>query len=143
MTYIVNNGNIYNMNKTSKKINEFCTKELGKLGEDISKNYLEAKGYKVIENNFRCKIGEIDIIASKEKLLAFVEVKTRRSLMYGYPQEAVNTTKIKYIKKVASYYLSQKMRIQRIFSDFSFRFDVIEINFINEEYEINHIEDAF
>ena len=130
-------------NDNKNKVDKYCTKELGEVGENLAAFYLEENGYSIVEKNFRCKVGEIDIIASKGKLLAFVEVKSRRSLVFGFPQEAVNTKKIKYIKRVASYYLSNQMRIQRHYSDFSFRFDVIEINFANETHEVNHIKDAF
>ena len=123
--------------------NNYCAKELGDHGESIAATYLIESGYKIIERNFRCKVGEIDIIASKSDIVAFVEVKSRRVLSFGLPQEAVNHKKMQYIRRVASYYLTAKMRMRRLFPDCQFRFDVIEITFVDENYEINHIKDAF
>ena len=122
---------------------ENAKQALGKEGESLAKKYLEDKGFCVILQNYKCKTGEIDLICVKEKLLVFCEVKTRRSLIFGIPAEAVNATKIRHIRRVASWYLSQKMCINRLYSDFDMRFDVIEIVFVEQEYEINHIENAF
>ena len=74
-------------------------KTLGKLGEDIAIRFLKYKGYKVIEKNFSCRYGEIDIIAQNSKFLIFVEVKTRTNLNYGKPVEAVNKIKINHLYK--------------------------------------------
>lgn len=130
------------INETNS-IDNYCTKELGSLGEDITAEYLKSDGYKIIERNFRCRVGEIDIIASKNDTLAFIEVKSRRSLIFGLPQEAVNYKKINYIKRVASYYLTSKMRMKKMYSDYCFRFDVVEVCFVTQNHEINHIKDAF
>ena len=117
--------------------------ELGALGETLACSVLEEKGFRVIARNYRCKIGEIDIICVKDKLLVFCEVKCRRSFVFGIPAEAVDTKKIRHIRRVASWYLSQKMRIYRFYSDFNMRFDVVEVVFVNDDYELNHVENAF
>ena len=117
--------------------------ELGAEGEALARGLLEEKGFRIVEQNFRCKIGEIDLICVREKLLVFCEVKCRTSLMFGIPAEAVNTKKRRYIRRVASWYLTQKMRIKWLYDDFDMRFDVIEVVFVGEEHEINHIENAF
>ena len=81
---------------------------LGKKGEKIATNFLKKLGYKIIETNFSCRQGEIDIIAKDNSELVFVEVKTRKSLEYGSPADAVNTIKKIHIYKVAEYYLYLK-----------------------------------
>ena len=117
--------------------------ELGAEGEALARGLLEEKGFRIVEQNFRCKIGEIDLICVRDKLLVFCEVKCRTSLMFGIPAEAVNSKKRRHIRRVASWYLTQKMRIKWLYDDFDMRFDVIEVVFVGEEHEINHIENAF
>ena len=80
-------------------------KIIGAKGEEEVCKYLIRKGYKIIDRNFRCKQGEIDIIASKLNELIFIEVKTRRNIQFGYPCEAVGKTKQKHILNVARYYM--------------------------------------
>lgn len=107
---------------------------LGKNGEDMAVEYLLKNGYKVIERNFYCKTGEIDIIALKDEYLVFIEVKTRSSKQYGNPSEAVTKSKLEHLYKTARYYV-----YKRNLQDEFIRFDVIEIYFKNSEYKINHI----
>ncbi len=89
----------------------------GKKGEDIAVEMLVKNGYKVIDRNFSSRFGEIDIIAIEGQTLVFVEVKTRQSIKFGLPQEAVTPQKIYKIKKTAEYYslihpdLPKKLRI--------------------------------
>ena len=116
---------------------------LGELGESLARKMFEEKGFRIVVQNFRCKAGETDLICTKNKLLVFCEVKSRQSLMFGIPAEAVDLNKIRHIRRVASWYLSQNLNITRLYDDFDMRFDVVEVVFVNEEYEINHIEDAF
>ena len=73
--------------------------ETGKIGEDIAVRYLNEKGYQIIERNFECIQGEIDVIAKDKKELVFIEVKTRASALYGLPKEAVDKTKQKHLTK--------------------------------------------
>jgi len=120
-----------------------CGRELGERGEILAREMLEEKGFKIIEQNYRCRIGEIDLICVKGKLLVFCEVKSRRSLLFGIPAESVDAKKKRHIRRVASWYLSQKMRINRLYNDFDMRFDVVEVVFVGDEYEFNHIENAF
>lgn len=104
--------------------------------EKIAKNYLIDRGYVILEENFSCRLGEIDVIASKENRLHFIEIKGRLSTKYGYPREAVNKQKQKRIILAAKYYFMQKGT-----DDFHCQFDVIEI--IVENKIINHIKNAF
>lgn len=79
--------------------------ELGRLGEDFAAGLLQAEGYRILERNFRCNLGEVDIIAEKDGEIAFVEVKTRRSVRFGYPSEAVTREKQRRIRRSAEYYM--------------------------------------
>ena len=110
------------------------TKILGNAGEVIAQEYLKKNKYKILETNFRCKFGEIDIIATKNDVIIFVEVKSKSSKKYGLPREMVTVYKQNKIKLVASYYL----QINNAFNK-NCRFDVIEIL----DGQINHIEYAF
>jgi len=89
----------------------------GQKGENLATSFLASANYQIIERNFRTKIGEIDIIALNEKCLVFIEVKTRHSLEFGYPEEAVTRSKVTTITKVGEYYsklhpeLPQELRI--------------------------------
>ena len=118
----------------------YQNQNVGKKGEEIAYKYLIKNNYEVLERNFRCKQGEIDIIA-KDNLtqeLAFVEVKTRSTLKYGRPSEAVKKFKQKHIINVAKYYTY----INKIYY-IPIRFDIIEIILDNNNYKINHIKQAF
>ncbi|AWI03982.1 YraN family protein [Clostridium drakei] len=115
-------------------------KEIGFLGEDIANNYLRQIGYTILDRNFRCKIGEIDIIGRDGNYICFIEVKTRYGSLYGNPCEAVTYSKQHKIYKTAEIYIMKK----KLFK-FNFRFDVIEIilNNSNNIPSIRLIKDAF
>jgi putative endonuclease len=93
------------------------TSDLGKLAEDFAVRFLQEKGYKIIDRNFRSRFGEIDIVAEENGYLVFVEVKARWSQKFGSPEEAVTSQKLYKIRKTAEYYslfkskTNQKMRI--------------------------------
>jgi putative endonuclease len=101
-------------------------KETGRLGENIARSYLVEKGYSILETNYSTRYGEIDIIAREERLVVFVEVKTRRGVSFGYPREAVDIHKQLKIRNMAEFYILRKK-----LSDIPMRFDVIEV-FIDE-----------
>lgn len=111
--------------------------ELGKIGEDLACIYLQKNNYKIVERNFRCKTGEIDIIAKDKDELVFIEVKTRASKEYGNPAEAVDNRKQKHIYKTAKFYLYIR-HISEIYT----RIDVIEVYLHKKTYYINHIKQA-
>jgi len=116
-------------------------KELGNSGENISCLFLESKGYKIIEKNYRANRKEIDIIAQKDGCIIFAEVKTRRSATFGIPSESVNIKKQQHIISTAKLFLLENV----IYSELQPRFDVIEIyhdSKTNKNY-IRHIESAF
>ncbi len=110
----------------------------GRLGEDLALNYLKKNGYRVVERNFRCNLGEIDIIATEGKTVVFVEVKSRWSERFGSPQMAVDTHKQKRISRVALVYMKS-----RGLKDRSARFDVVAVRFFPEGPRIELIRNAF
>ena len=113
--------------------------ELGKRGEDIAADSLKQNGYRIIQRNYKNKLGEIDIIAKDRKTLCFVEVKTRTNLKFGHPQEAVTLHKQKKLNKVALSYLKQYNLL-----NFPARFDTVSVVFNNQnKIEIKIIKDAF
>lgn len=112
-------------------------KLIGKYGEDLAVEFLENLGYEIIEKNFMCKIGEIDIIAKDRDEIVFIEVKTRNTLLYGNPIEAVDKRKRKHIYKTAEYYL-----LINDLLDSYVRIDIIEIILYEHSYKINHIKKA-
>lgn len=110
----------------------------GKFGEDLATKYLMQNLYTIIERNFECKSGEIDIIAfdNKKEELVFIEVKTRTNSEYGIPADAVNETKKKHMYKTATYYLYKNRKM----FDINVRLDVIEVYISKKSYRINHIK---
>ena len=111
---------------------------IGKKGEDIATNYLKKCGYKILERNFECRQGEIDIIALDKNEIVFIEVKTRTNFKYGMPSEAVTKIKQKHLLKATEYYVY----INNLQNDF-IRLDVLEIILENNnQFTINHIKQA-
>ncbi len=80
-------------------------KETGILGEKLASDFLKRKGYRILESNYRCLYGEIDIVARQGDCLVFVEVRTRSSLTFGAPEESVTPAKRQHMAKAAEYYL--------------------------------------
>ena len=112
---------------------------IGKIGEQKACNYLEKNNYIIIDKNFYCRQGEIDIIAKDidRNELLFVEVKSRTNFKFGKPSESVNKKKRNHIFRVAEYYLYiKKIKNENI------RLDVIEIyfNIYTNKFRINHIK---
>lgn len=97
---------------------------LGKLGERLATNALERRGYRVVERNFRCPAGEIDLVAEEGQDLVFVEVKTRRGTPCGLPEEAVDARKARKLREVAGHYLALHN-----LPECSWRIDVVAVQF--------------
>ena len=113
--------------------------ELAKKGERAAAKFLKKKGYRLIQRNYKNKLGEVDIIAKDKKTLCFVEVKTRTNLIFGFPEEAVTVFKQRQLNKVALSYLKQ----YNLFN-IPARFDVVSVIFNNQNnIEIKIIKDAF
>lgn len=116
---------------------------LGAFGERSAADYLRNKGYTILEMNYRCRCGEIDIIAEDSDFLVFVEVKLRKDSHFAEAREFVTYSKQQKIKKSALFYISG---ISGKYSGKQARFDVIEIYAPLGQaggIKINHIEDAF
>ena len=114
--------------------------DTGNRGERLAVSHLLSNGYSVLERNFRSKGGEVDIVAKdKDSTIVFVEVKSRKSLIFGLPQMAVTPRKQRQISKGALTWLSKNNLHNN-----AARFDVIAILLINEvSFEIEHIVNAF
>lgn len=112
--------------------------ELGKLGEDLALKRIKKLGYKLIIRNFRCPLGEIDLIARHREYLVFIEIKTRKGRSLGYAKEAVTAKKRTQISRVALAYMKEHNCC-----DTKSRFDVVAVSIFNEKAEIEVIEDAF
>ena len=113
----------------------------GAWGEALAANYLQKKRYRIVATNYRCRFGEIDLIAENRKYLVFVEVKLRKSNRFANAQEYVDRRKQDRLRTTAEMYLSQfPTHLQP-------RFDVIEIyapeGTETTHPEIHHLEDAF
>ncbi len=116
------------------------TKTIGDFGEKAAEEYLTEMDYDILERNFRLKFGEIDIIAEKDGCIVFVEVKTRKSNLFGEPSEYVDRRKRERIKKAAAVYADLQ--------NDNVRFDVAEVFYEENNGElflvkINYIENAF
>lgn len=112
----------------------------GRLGEDFALEYFKKRGFEIWERNYKTNFGEIDLIVKKGNLLIFVEVKTRKSLEFGSPIEAINKKKQEKIRFIADYYLSK-----RKIKDYQIRFDVFSIllDKDNKIKSFEHISNAF
>ncbi|MCL5069338.1 MAG: YraN family protein [Actinobacteria bacterium] len=113
--------------------------QLGSLGEDISEIFLVKKGYSILKRNYRCRLGELDLIAKNKNKIVFIEVKTRTNLNFGYPEESVNNVKVLKLKKLAIFFAASEN-----INNFDVQFDVISINlsetcFLNDIRNIKNI----
>ena len=114
--------------------------ELGEKGEELTVSFLQERGYRIVANNFRSPLGEVDLVAQEGDTTVFVEVKTRRSLAYGVPQESVTSMKQAQILKTALIYLKKNN-----LGNGNYRFDVVSV-VIGPDGEVKSIElikDAF
>lgn len=111
---------------------------IGKEGEKTAADYLKKIGYRIDEVNYRCPIGEIDIIAHDKKDLVFVEVKSRKSYALGYPEEAVGRKKQLKMSQLALWYLQEKK-----LNETCARFDVVAIRSLPTGQDIRLIKNAF
>ncbi len=110
------------------------TRFLGSQGEKTAVMHLKKEHYRIVETNYSCRYGEIDIVAKKDKVLVFVEVKSRADMSFGAPSEAVTPKKQQKIITAAKNYIAE-----RGVTDTPMRFDVVEVL----DKKVNHIEDAF
>ena len=113
-------------------------RQLGDHGEDLAAAALKEQGYKILARNYVTPLGEIDLVARQGKTVVIVEVKTRKSLRFGAPQESVSRTKQARLRRLAEYYLKDKR-----LTGTAVRFDVVAITLAGEEPRVEIITDAF
>ena len=113
----------------------------GMLGEIYASRYLRDNGYEILSANFKTKAGEIDLVARKEDIISFVEVKTRKAGGLYRPAEAVDHDKQSHVRASAKVYMkASHMEDDR---SLQLRFDIIEVVVSNNEYKCNHIINAY
>jgi putative endonuclease len=109
--------------------------ELGKIGEDIATAYLQDKGYEILVRNWRFERVELDIVARKDSILVFCEVKTRRSVSHGVPSDAITPIKLQHIRTAALHWLTNNQSRHK-----GIRFDAISvIHCAGQPTTISHI----
>ncbi len=115
-------------------------KNTGLLGEQLARDFLKKKGYRILETNFRCRFGEIDIVARQKDCLVFVEVRTKSSLDYGTPEESITPSKIKHLERAVYHYLQCHRNLPE-----AWRLDLvaIELDAGHKLKRIDIIENAF
>ena len=110
--------------ESARKKTSDARQSLGRLGERLAGDALEERGYRIVARNFRCRAGEIDLVAEEGEDLVFVEVKTRRGVTHGLPEEAVNERKARKIREIACHYLDLHN-----LPECSWRIDVVAVQF--------------
>jgi len=109
-------------------------KETGIRGEKLAKDFLKKQGYRILETNYRCPEGEIDIIARHKDFLVFIEVRTKKSLEFGSPEESITLTKKERLRAVASRYRQTHNDLPLLW-----RIDVVAVE-LNQEGKLSRIE---
>ena len=127
---------------TGKSFNSLDTKHLGKWGERVATNYIEKMGLIVVDINYRTRLGEIDIIAKRDLVYHFIEIKARRGMQHGLAREAVTKKKQKHIKRAAMLFLYDLNQKKRRWKEISF--DVIEV-YLHEDFQssIHYLPQCF
>ncbi|MBI3626980.1 YraN family protein [Candidatus Uhrbacteria bacterium] len=108
------------------------TRQLGQLGEDLALRFLLSKGFRLVDRNWHCRYGEIDLIMTDGPELVFVEVKLRSGSGFGHPEEAVNYFKLKKFRLAVSSYLSQHRC-------FNYRIDVVTVVLVGRKARVSHL----
>ncbi len=114
------------------------TQSKGRTGEEIAAAYLARKGYQILMRNYRCRYGEIDIVARQGETLVFVEVKAGRSGSFGAPESWVDRRKQQHLGNAAAVYLDEHG-----IADVDCRFDVVAVRLERGGPRVQHIENAF
>jgi putative endonuclease len=111
---------------------------LGKYGEDVAANFLHDRGYAIIDRNWRCEIGEIDLIAKYKESLIFVEVKTRSGQGFGHPFEAITKSKVARMRQLAARWTSSHE-----LSGMRLRLDAISVLVQDGKVAVEHIKRVY
>jgi putative endonuclease len=112
---------------------------LGQWGEDLAVQHLVSQGFEVLDRNWRCREGELDIVARDGAVLVFVEVKTRSGLLYGEPAEAVTSAKARRVRRLSARWLVER----RPEGYWELRFDVVSVLRTAGLPEVHHLRGAF
>jgi len=114
-------------------------RDTGILGEKLARDFLRKRGYRILEANYRCPGGEVDLIAEHKDYLVFIEVRTKRSRDFGTPEESITQTKMERLRTVASYYRQTHHNLPQLW-----RIDVVavELNQKGKPLRMELIEDA-
>ena len=107
--------------------------------EEVARRYLEREGYTVIETNYTCRRGEIDLIAQEGEVLVFVEVKQRKNTAYGTPADAIRPAKIAKLRHTALHYLTKTYERD----DLPLRFDAVLLTGTDKKYSLEHLKAVF
>lgn len=111
---------------------------LGQKGEKLAQDYLKSKGYRILEANYRCSIGEIDIIAENKNRFAFVEVRTRSSREYGTPEESITEVKKEKLASLCMEYINN----HKVSREWHLDLVAVEVNAEGKLKRIDHIPDV-
>ena len=109
-------------------------KDTGNLGEKFARDFLKKRGYRIVETNYRCPQGEIDIVARHKDTLAFIEVRTKTSLEFGSPEESITSTKRNHLRTVAYHYQQSHRNLPQ-----QWRIDFVAVE-LNEKGKPSRIE---
>lgn len=112
--------------------------EVGQRGEQITEDYLRSKGYVILAKNYRTRFGEIDLVAKDKETLVFIEVKTRRTSLFGKPEESITRKKIRHLLTAIAIFLARTVSYRT-----TWRFDVITITFSSSNHAplLTHLRD--
>ena len=113
---------------------EMKRRETGILGEKLAKNFLKKRGYRILESNYRCPQGEIDIVAKHKDFLVFIEVRTKTSLAFGSPEESITPAKKERMRATASHYRQTHNNLPLLW-----RIDVVAVE-LNQKGELSRVE---
>jgi putative endonuclease len=108
---------------------------IGKYGEELAAQYLQDRGYIILQRNWRCSLGEIDLIAKDKNRIVFVEVKTRNGIGYGHPFEAITASKVSRMRKLA-----KKWCIENQKTGAKVRLDAIAILICSGKVAVEHLK---
>ncbi len=109
-------------------------RDTGALGEKLAKDFLKKRGYHILETNYRCPEGEIDIVAKHKDFLVFIEVRTKKSLEFGSPEESITPTKKERLKATASHYRQTHSNLPQLW-----RIDVVAVE-LNQIGKVSRLE---
>jgi len=112
--------------------------KVGKYGESTATEFLKQNGYTIIERNYRCKLGEIDIIAMDKETIVFIEVRVKKTSKFGHPKATITPKKMRKISLTALNYLKINNKLNN-----KARFDVVAISLFEPEKKIELIKNAF